>query len=105
MTGVQLRKALDEMTTFSALKYSGAASGVVELNGMLNLGGLQGAWRKNFNITQPSSILSLIRTCVTIHITSSNAAVSVTRFLASTETLKIPNLLKTKGIFDVPSGW
>ena len=45
MTGVQLRKALEEMTTFSALKYSGAASGVVELNGMLNLGGLQGACR------------------------------------------------------------
>ena len=46
MTGVQLRKALEEMTTFSDLKYSGAASGVVELKGMLNLGGLQGACRR-----------------------------------------------------------
>ena len=60
MTGVQLSKALDEMTTFSALKYSGAARGVVELNGMLNLGGLQGACRRgeNVNINQLISVIS-----------------------------------------------
>ena len=45
MTGVQLRTALEDMTTFSALKYSGAARAVVELKGMLSLGGLQGACR------------------------------------------------------------
>ena len=54
MTGVQFRKALDETTTFSALKYSGAASGVVELKGMLSFGGLQGAWSDNVEILQPS---------------------------------------------------
>ena len=54
MTGVQFRKAFDEITTFSARKYSGAPSGVVELKGMLSFGGLQGAWSDNVEILQPS---------------------------------------------------
>ena len=77
MTGVQLRTAMVEMTICSALKYSLGARGSVELNGMLSLGGLQGA-------------------AVTIHMMSSKPATSVTGFLANTDTLKIPNVLKKK---------
>ena len=66
-----------EMTICSALKYSLGARGSVELNGILSLGGLQGA-------------------AVTIHMMSSNPATSVTGFLANTDTLKIPNVLKKK---------
>ena len=74
MTGVQLRAAFDDITIWSALKYSVAPSELVELNGMVTLGGEHGA-------------------AVTMLMMSSNWATSVTLFFARTDTLKIPKEL------------
>ena len=47
ITGEQFRIAFVDITTCSARKYSGAVRGSVELKGILNFGGEQGACNKN----------------------------------------------------------